>query len=333
MFIINHSQLEIGDVILERKDQGNKGEVRESRIIRQKTESNYSHAMLYVGGASVIESNVEGVQANNIQRKIYELKTDVLILRLIEKTQDFEQKVVEYARLHIFQGYSNKDYKHVTDTVKPSTPEEPNRQFCTRFVALAYRYAGINLMDNPNFAVAKDFEQCDKLKPVEGCIKEATEEELNFARSEGIIVHQAEYNSTLFNDIRLAVGDDEIQTLEQLSEYIAKNPEKDLTIAKVIKNSEYYTMWKKMEEENPWDYDADKLKEHYGENCFQVAIEIAASAEAGIQRFEDMQAKFMMLDLLYDRESYKTFWNLYQNLVKSSQTRLSAAEAILALEK
>lgn len=330
MYVVNVEILQVGDILLEKHDQGDPGIVRESKIIRQRSDSHFSHALLYAGYGSVFESNVAGVQANNIQRRLYELEDDVMVLRPISKPQGFEETVVEYVRRMAMQGYADKDYNYTRS--KPDTPSEPNRQFCTRFVALAYQYAGVSITDNPSFANPRDVELSNNLIKITNCLREAKDEEVVFAESDGVLCHQADYNWELLNNVRIAVHDDEIQTIEQLTDFVVSHPEHDDTIAEIVENSNYYSMWRTMEKETPWDYDAELLKEHYGTNCKYAAESLIKLAEDAILRFEYMQFQFMLGDLYYDRHTFKVFWSLYKDLVISSNKRLVAARKVLLEE-
>ena len=60
MYIIKRELLESGDILLTRSSD------RESKLIRQISKCDYSHAILYVGVSSCIESNGLGVQSQNI---------------------------------------------------------------------------------------------------------------------------------------------------------------------------------------------------------------------------------------------------------------------------
>ena len=62
MYLLEKDKLEIGDIILI------KSESRISQMVRRLTGSQYSHAMLFVGVSSIIDSDGYGVQSNNLQR-------------------------------------------------------------------------------------------------------------------------------------------------------------------------------------------------------------------------------------------------------------------------
>lgn len=323
MYIINQALLEVGDIILERHNSGNQDLVSESRKIRSWINSEFSHAMLYVGNSSVIESNVEGVQSNNIQRKLYNEVTDVAIFRPKEKKTGFESKVIEYARRMCIQGYTDIDHKHTKQ--KPINPTEPNRQFCTRFVALAYNEADVKITNNPWFVNSRDIELSEKLLRIDNCLKIADKNEIEFATSDGIINKQADYNWQMLNDIRNAVEDQEIQTIENVIEFAIKKPEYDSIIADIVKKSEYYSMWIVYEKENPWEYDSNLMKEHYKEKANIAAMEYYISNIDVMKRFETTLMSLTRLYNSYKRNTISVFMDLYKNLITSCNKRIEVS--------
>lgn len=323
MYIVRLEMLQIGDILLDKHDVGDEALVRESKIIRTRAGSNYSHAYLYVGNGSVIESNVDGVQANNPQRKLYEMPDDVIVLRPKHKPYEFQTNVVEYSRRMICQGYADKDYRYTIS--KPNEPNEPNRQFCTRFVALAYDYAGVKITDNPHFANPRDIENSEALMSITDCLRVASEQEVEFANSDGVICHQAEYNYQMFNEIQLATGED-IQTIEQLVTFVIAHPEYDNKIADIIECSNYYSMCKKYEEENPWEFDAAMLIEHYGENSREQAENLCQSTiNVLYDRHLPMVGQFKSLNEKHSLNTFKVFCQLYDNIIISDRKRLMAS--------
>jgi len=66
MYILDIGKLEAGDIFLTRSNS----EI--SQLVRRLTKSEFSHAILYVGVSSCIESDGPGVQSQNIQRILFE---------------------------------------------------------------------------------------------------------------------------------------------------------------------------------------------------------------------------------------------------------------------
>ena len=66
MYLLNRDVLKKGDIILTCSEE------KPSKIIRTLTRSEYSHAILYVGEASYIHSDLSGVHSGNTQRLVIE---------------------------------------------------------------------------------------------------------------------------------------------------------------------------------------------------------------------------------------------------------------------
>jgi len=101
MFILDMNKLKKGDVFL----TAQRGLV--SKAVRNFTNSEYSHAILYVGHVSYIHSDSQGVHSDNIQRLIFEKPSNVKILR--PNDQKNVNNVVLYARSQVGKAYSVRD--------------------------------------------------------------------------------------------------------------------------------------------------------------------------------------------------------------------------------
>src|SRR5438046_2779098 len=145
MYLLDIDKLEAGDIVLTRSNSVI------SQLVRRLTKSEYSHAILYVGVSSCIDSDGYGVQSQNIQRLLYENTADVKVLRL-KKAKDKSEipNAIVFARQKIGTEYSIDEAK-VALLKTEIEAKEPNRQFCTRFVAQAFESAGISLVDNPGY--------------------------------------------------------------------------------------------------------------------------------------------------------------------------------------
>lgn len=254
MYVINFEKLEFGDIILIRSN------TRISQLVRHRTQSQYSHAILYVGVASVIDSDGYGVQSNNIQRLLIENVDDAVVLRLKEKAPNIEQ-VEFFARQKIGTEYSTEEAL-ATRINKDIEAKEPNRQFCTRFVAQAYKNADITIVDNPDYCTPEDLLKSDQLMIIEDVLREASKKEIEFANSENPNVTQREIHNSIFKKAREISGID-IQTFEQLNEMIIEKPDLDGEFTDFVRQSGYLNMIEGDMEKNPWYYKAEKMMEHY----------------------------------------------------------------------
>ncbi|MDR6845598.1 YiiX/YebB-like N1pC/P60 family cysteine hydrolase [Flavobacterium granuli] len=248
MFKIKTELLEYGDIILIKSNS----EVSER--VRKLSGSQFSHAMLYVGLSSYIDSDGKGVQANNIQRKLFESSDDAKVLRIKDSSsKDKLIHITNFARTKIGTEYS---FREAFTALKDSfdlEAQEPNRQFCTRFVSQAYQSAGINLTENPNYCLPDDLLNSKELFEVLDITREASKAEIEFAESTSILQNQVEIHNNIFKGIRDISGAD-IQTFDQLEELLKLNIEYDKIITKLVTESGYLTLMDKDFDENPQHY-------------------------------------------------------------------------------
>lgn len=320
MYIFDLDKLTVGDIILTRQN------TRISQLVRQVTGSQYSHAILYVGVASVIDSDGLGVQANNLQRKLIENPDDAVVLRLRDTTEIGILKEAEiYARRMIGMAYSTKEAKisHLTNELES---KEPNRQFCTRFVAKSYESAGVNIVNNPNYCTPEDLLQSNKLIKIDNCLRLANEKEIEFANSENPLEKQTEIHNAILVKARELTGND-VQTFEQINESIVKIPEIDIEMSEFVKASGYLVMMEMDEQVNPQHYSAEKMIEYYRdpEVIFKVAMKFATTESQTRERLEMTIAHLIQLDKLYPRNYFKMEIELYRKLIAYSYKRETEA--------
>lgn len=310
----------IGDIILTRQN------TRISQLVRQVTGSEYSHAILYVGVASIIDSDGLGVQSNNLQRKLIQNPEDAVVLRLKDIPEpSILMEVETYARRMIGMAYSTNEAKvsHLTNELDA---KEPNRQFCTRFVAKSYESAGIDIVDNPNYCTPENVLKSDKLITVKNCLRLANEKEIEFANSENPMEKQTEIHNLIFAKGREITGKD-IQTFEQLNECIVEIPEIDNEISEFVKASGYLDMMEKDEKVNPQHYNAEQMIDYYKdpEVIFAVAMKFATTESHTRERLEMTIAHLIQLDKLYPRTYFKMEIELYRKLIAYSYKRETEA--------
>jgi len=320
MYIFDFKKLMIGDIILTRQN------TRISQLVRQVTGSQYSHAILYVGVAGIIDSDGLGVQANNIQRKLIENSDNAVVLRLKENVDlSILMEVETYARRMIGMAYSTNEAK-ISHLKNELEAKEPNRQFCTRFVAKSYEAAGINIVDNPNYCTPEDLLLSDKLIKVSNCLRVANDKEIEFANSENPLEKQIEIHNNIFAKAREITGKD-IQTFEQLNECIVEIPEIDNEMTEFVKASGYLDMMDKDEQDNPQHYDAEKMIDYYKdpELIFAVAMKFATTESQTRERLEMTIAHLIQLYKIYPRNYFKMEIDLYKKLIAYSYKRETEA--------
>lgn len=253
-YLLDDSKLEIGDVILTTTSQ------KLSKIIKTFTHSDYSHAMIYVGGCSCIDSTGNGVQAHNTQRMLFSASEFCKVLRFKESLTNKQlDEIIYFVRSKIGTDYS------VPEAIKAgmktnSNNKEPNKQFCSRLVAQAYKSGGIELVNNCDYSSPEDLNSSDKLYEIINVLKLATEAEIKFATEENTPLKiQEQVHNFIFQKTRKITRLD-IQTFEQLNSMLIKFPVFDEPILEVLKESEYLKLWEIDLKSNPWNYDYECFK-------------------------------------------------------------------------
>ncbi len=324
MYLINIHKIEAGDIILTRSNSDI------SQLVRRLTKSEFSHAILYVGVSSCIDSDGYGVQSQNLQRLLYENATDLKILRLksVEDRNKIPDAIV-FARQKIGTEYSIDEAK-IALLKKEIEAQQPNRQFCTRFVSQAYESAGIKLVDNVDYCNPEELLRSELLIEVKDALRNANAAEVEFAQSESPLKKQQEIHNTIFRSARKLTKAD-IQTFEQLSKYVLDNPDKEPEISKIIENSGYLTMWQMDTEKNPWHYDPKLFIEHY-QNLRQfvnVALFFATTERETRDRFKRTLETLEFGFSFYQQRYFAIQIELCNKLIDLSLQRESTALKVL----
>lgn len=319
-YIIKYRNLQIGDIIIDREDSD------ESRNIRSKTHSDYSHARIYVGG-TLMEANGIGVQSVNPQRVLYDSPEDFIVLRHTTATKLQLIQACRYARSEFAKEYGVQKLK--------------NTQYCFRLVAEAYEYAGVGIVANPKRCTANDFLKADSLVIITNMCREANERDLEIAESEGVMRDKGHYNqqsetaADMFAQIRHYVREkgedaDIIQDDDKLFGFLIQHPEFDDGIADILRKSPYFTLWQLYERQNPWEFDAELLVEKYGEHSKEISRQLLESCDdENTQVWFEM---FLIVTSIYNKYKYKSievYVELYTNLMLMNTRRRLTAESVL----
>ncbi|HFK5554665.1 TPA: YiiX/YebB-like N1pC/P60 family cysteine hydrolase [Elizabethkingia anophelis] len=329
MYLLDGSKLELGDIILI------KSESRISQMVRRLTESQFSHAILYVDVMSIIDSDGYGVQSNNLQRLLIESKDDAVVLRIKDESKKrLIIKAEQFARQKIGTEYSTDEAK-IAIISKELEAKEPNRQFCTRFIAQAYENAGIKLVQNSDYCVPEELLKSEELTVIENPLREASPKEIEFAKSESPLEKQVEIHNSILQKARELSGED-IQTFEQINKLIIKRSDIDLELTKFVSESGYLIMMEHDMEKNPWNYNAEKMIEHYKNpnQLASLAMFFASTEKKTRERLNMTIYTLIQMNKDYPREYFKMEIELYKKLIGFSQQREAEAVKVLKhLEK
>lgn len=325
MFILDTDRLRIGDIILT-ADQ-----TLLSKGIRAATGGSFSHAMLYVADHSYIHSDGDGVHSGNTQRRLFSALGDAAVLRLRTPDASAVERACVYARTQVGKQYSkaeavrSRKFRDVADQL-----EDSNRQFCSRLVAQAYSFAGVPLVPNADYCYPSDFASSQLLLAVAAPLRQARAAEIKFAQSENPIERQTRATNFILDEVRKLSGLD-IQTFEQLPEFLIQNPQHDAAVCEIVKASGYLDLWKEDVLRNPWRYDAAEFRRLPVPSAERerVARRELPAAEQQLQQFTFVYGQYLTLWQQAKLNYFAAELQLYMYLIDVTKQRIEAARQVL----
>lgn len=321
LYIIPISELEKGDILLTSENSAT------SKAVRKSTGSNFSHAILYVGSGSYIHSDANGVHSGNLQRLLFDASENVTVLRVKCDQETINQACI-FARSKIGTTYSVRSA--VNAKLKASKRKNENRQFCSRLVAQAYEYAGVKLVDDASFCTPQEILESQSIQEVPGKVRKATDEEIKFANSENPIEKQSNITNEILSKVRKLTKKD-IQSLEQITQYVIENPVHDQQISKIYRDSGYLTMWEYEITKNAWRYDGRvflNLPLPINELIEMAKFE-KDSAQERLGLYKHNLEQYFYINEIHKLEYSSIHFDLYKKLVENTLDNINAAEYVL----
>ena len=251
-YIIDISKLEMGDIILAIFDS------RIATAMNRVTGSPYHHAMIVAGEATVLHSGSAGVHSANPLRMVFEKPDDVVAVRHLKKPS--YNKLVDatnFVRTKVGTAYSTEERDRVKNAGDGESVE-PNRQFCTRLVAQAYREIGFPLVENADYCTPKELLESDKVVILQDILVKGNRIQLKYAKEKSEALDTQEQATNYILEQARHITQVDIQSLQQLESFVEKNPEFDANLTAVVVESGYLELI---------DIDMKKNPEHYG---FQI---------------------------------------------------------------
>jgi len=325
-YIFDLNKIQEGDILLLNVDP------RISAIMNEKTGSVYHHAMLYTGGSSHIHSNKgPGVQAENTVRMLFHDKDAAIALRLKNALHNhLLGNIIDNARTKIGTEYSGAEAKR-TILRRNEDEFEPNRQFCTRFVAQAFADGGLKIVEDANYCTPFDLANSDVFTIIKNVLKEANAEELEYASEENTLPsQQIDIHNHILSRAREMTGSD-IQTINQLTEFLISHPEYDKEITTMIKKSGYLQMWEKDMHKNPAYYDFNVFtKDIDKKKWVSASIQLAEVAEDNMYRYETNLYVYRQQYKVKPLEYIDVHIKLYEKLIEVTAKMMSVAKQLQA---
>lgn len=323
MFILDTDRLCVGDIILTADT------TLLSKGIRAATGGSFSHAMLYVADHSYIHSDGAGVHAGNTQRRLFAEEGHAAVLRLRGTDVSAVDRACMYARTQVGKQYSkaeairSRKFRDEAEQV-----EDSNRHFCSRPVAQAYAFAGLQLVPNPDYCYPIDFASSPLLELVAPPLRRARASEIKFAQSESPLERQTRATNFILDEVRKLSGQD-IQTFEQLPAFLIENPQHDGAVCAIVKESGYLDFWKEDVLRNPWRYDAVEFRKLPDGERERAAQRELHAAEQQLQQFTFMYGQYMTLWQRAKLNYFAAELQLYMHLMDVTKQRVEAARQVL----
>ncbi len=315
-YVLNINQLQKGDILLKRDDS------RESKLIREYTNSEYSHAMLYVGEGSVIHSDGLGVESVNVQRIGVDSPDDIVVLR-IKHPYDINFEQVElYARSEIGKEYGSAEARQVITGNKSIDGRFSNRQYCTKFVAMAYEYGGLNIVNDATLCSTHDILISDKLQCILNVTHKATNEELTLImETDHVLAQQTEATNDLLEKVRTATGLD-IQTIDQMVLICYERRDVDAKVAPLCNNHPYFHLLEVHHQKNPEEYDLQLFSDKFGDYAVWEAIRLIGYSEKVLHQYKLELTKYLYMQSETNSNTIPYFIELYTKLVDDCRDRI-----------
>ncbi|REG58936.1 permuted papain-like amidase YaeF/Yiix C92 family enzyme [Paraburkholderia sp. BL6669N2] len=296
---------------------------RMSKAIRAVTGADISHAMICVGKSSVIDSTGDGVHARNLERLILEPGCAGHVLRpATPLTTDQLHSVISFARAAVGTRYSiPKAAKSVLAGFVAG-----RRQFCSRLVAQAYRYAGMHLVSDADFCHPGELLKSAALVEVPNVLRNlSSEEEADWRENIDNVQAMRDSTNALLREARKLSS--EIESLNDIDAFLVEHPEGDADLVNALRSSGYLELWREEFERNSWQYDVASMEGHDGsaERKQRYCEELLADEKLCQNRFVLNHAGYVTVNTLHPRQYFALQVELYNLLTQLHGRRINAA--------
>ena len=167
------------------------------------------------------------------------------------------------------------------------------------------------------------------LVEVKDVLREATDKEIEYAKSETVLPKQHQIIKEVLGKVR-EVTESDIQELNELKDFVIQHQEYDEAIADILIKSGYLDLWKEEEERMPYHYDLAKFVQYYGKNVLEAAQLVMETSQPELMRY-----MFCHFQMLQDMKTYghlkvvQLFTDLYENLTDFTMRRIAVAESVI----
>lgn len=322
-FKLDERKLQPGDIILAGYNDA------DSREIQRRTNSLYSHAMLY-WYSSIIHST-EIVITENPSRMLYEDGENVCVLRLkAELRQDARIKIlIDYARSFVGTLYD----KVALDAMAEDAEFKPNknRQMCAKFVAQCFNHVLIDLVDDYERCSPQDLINLRVIDIINDVLIEATPIDEEFANTPDVTSDQYRAIFSIINRLRKKFPDADIMSLQQLESFLESNPEQDEVIVDIMSKTDYFKLWEIEREKCPYLYNIDSYKNFpYCKDKIRHAIQIIEDSKRITQERNSLKEYYSeQIEKVGQLNYYCKMIELQDNIIGTANERIEVANSFL----
>lgn len=323
-YIYDMSKLLPGDIIMIRRP----GEYLSDRI-RTATDSEFSHAMLYVGDSSYIEASNK-VVARNPARLLFDNPANTCVLRV--KDEFLKQytiiAAIYYARDVVGNPYSITDALRLERGCLDRFSEE--MQICTRLVTKAYAVSGLKLVDNIEMCTPKQLQNSECVEVHRDFLRIANDLDLKFAASYDVTDDMVNAIFKLFDSLK-PFGGGKIRKMSQLIQHVANHLEDDEAIAQLLVKSGYLKVLDTEEEKNTYNYDKEAFIQLYGDNAYEAAIDAMEVNLRGVARYDGDRMELIRLFVQGGMKSHTILEliALHQRIVEQCKRRIAVCREVM----
>lgn len=324
-YIYDMPKLMPGDIILTRDPNSEL-----SRRVMRSTNSDFSHAMIYVCGSSCIGAE-KRVQARNLARFLFDNPKDTCVLRLKTEYQTpiLIDAAIYYARVVVGNPYSLADALRMESGRNNKSTFDT--QICTRLVAKAYEFSGLRIVDNVEMCTPQEILESKCFDKHWNFLRVAKDFDIRFAESYDVTEDMRKSTEVFFDSLKTINGG-KIRSMQALTDFVIEHPEVDATVCDLLQQSGYLNVLKIEEEKNTYNYDKDVFIDFYGEeNAYGNAISALEENLDGIYRYEQ---EYMDLTKKYFASGSKLRYlilmiELYMQIIEQYQRRLRVCYEVM----
>lgn len=324
-YIYNLTLLQFGDIILARYP----GDDISKRVM-DSTHSEYSHAMLYVGGSSYIEAD-KRVQARNLARCLFDNQTDTCLLRIKEEYLSLFtlEAAVYYARFVVGNPYAFMDALRLEDGRTENYTFDT--QICTRLVAKAYEFSGLKIVGNVNMCTPQELLESKYVDVHRDFLKKASPFDIRVANSYDVTDDMVKATELLFDSIK-SLDNGKIRSLNALTEYVIKHPDDDAFVAEMTEKSGYLNVLDVEEEKNVYNYDKNEFIKFYKEKAIDAAIASIEENRFGLNRYVQDYKELVKLYISTRISSHYLIQmiSLYKRIIEQHNRRIKICNEVIS---